>query len=103
MDKNTEDYCEPSELFILKYIKAYFDVCMAHLDLSVQVNRFMTLMQDNQAKDSHPRMSKAQIWGDTHPQIHRLHGCKTAGKEPLWIQNQLVHQSWRAQNLQNFL
>ncbi|XP_063133780.1 ral guanine nucleotide dissociation stimulator-like [Rattus norvegicus] len=77
MDKNT------SELFILKYIKAYFDVCMAHLDLSVHVNRFMTLMQDNQAKDSHPRMSKAQIWGDTHPQIHRLDGCKTAGKESL--------------------
>ncbi|XP_006252791.2 ral guanine nucleotide dissociation stimulator-like [Rattus norvegicus] len=103
MNKNTEDYCEPSELLILKYIKAYFDVCMAHLDLSVHVNRFMTLMQDNQAKDSHPRMSKAQIWGDTHPQIHRLDGCTTAGKEPLWSQNQLVHQSWRAQNLQNFL
>ena len=52
IDRNPEDFCQPSDLLILKYLKASFRVYMAHSDLSIRVNRLLTQLQEEQAKDS---------------------------------------------------
>ena len=84
IDRNPEDFCQPSDLLILKYLKASFSVYMANSDISIRVNLFLTLLQEIKKKRRprihRPRMRKTHIWGDTHPQIQRYNGCKSAGK-----------------------
>ena len=48
MDKSPEDFCESTDLLTLKYLKAY----VSHSDLIVRVNRLLTQLQEEQAKDS---------------------------------------------------
>ena len=52
MDKNPEDFCEPSDLFPLQYLKAYLSVFMPCSDLTVRVNRLLAQLQEEQDKDS---------------------------------------------------
>ncbi|XP_052045851.1 ral guanine nucleotide dissociation stimulator-like [Apodemus sylvaticus] len=51
MDKNPEDFSEPTDVLTLKYLKASYIVFMAHSDLSVRVNRIQTMLQKIKAKD----------------------------------------------------
>ncbi|XP_052045854.1 ral guanine nucleotide dissociation stimulator-like [Apodemus sylvaticus] len=51
MDKNPEEFCEPTDVLTLKYLKASYIVFMAHSDLSVRVNRIQTMLQKIKAKD----------------------------------------------------
>ncbi|XP_017455817.2 ral guanine nucleotide dissociation stimulator-like [Rattus norvegicus] len=52
MDKNPEDFCDPSDLFPLKYLKGYLTVYMPHCDLSVRAKRLLTQLEEEHAKDS---------------------------------------------------
>lgn len=52
LDKNPEDFCDPSDLLLLKHLKAYFSVYMPNSDLSVRVTRLLTQVQEEHAKDS---------------------------------------------------
>lgn len=52
MEKNPEDFYEPSDLFPLKYLKAYLSVHMPHSDLIARVNRLLTQLLEEQAKES---------------------------------------------------
>jgi len=45
-----------------------------------------------------PKMRKTQIWGDTHPQNHRLNGFKPTGKRDNLETEPTCAQSWRAEN-----
>lgn len=45
MDKNPEDFCDPSDLLLLEHLKAYFSVYMPNSDLSVRVTRLLTQLQ----------------------------------------------------------
>lgn len=45
MDKNPEDFCDPADLFPLKYLNIYLRVCIPHPDLSVRVKRLLTQLQ----------------------------------------------------------
>ena len=51
MDKNPEDFSEPTDVLTLKYLKSSYIVYMAHSDLSVRVNRIQTMLQEIKAKD----------------------------------------------------
>jgi len=52
MDKNPEDFCDPSDLLPLKYLKDYLSVYMPHCDLSVHVKRLLTQLEEEHAKYS---------------------------------------------------
>ncbi|XP_032775259.1 ral guanine nucleotide dissociation stimulator-like [Rattus rattus] len=52
MDKNPEDFCDPSDLLPLKYLKGYLSMYMPHCDLSVRVKKLLTQLEEEQAKDS---------------------------------------------------
>eukprot|EP00073_Rattus_norvegicus_P031001 XP_006252844.1 PREDICTED: ral guanine nucleotide dissociation stimulator-like isoform X1 [Rattus norvegicus] len=55
MDKNPEDFCDPSDQLPLKYLKGYLSVYMPHCDLSVHAKRLLTQLEEyakySQAKD----------------------------------------------------
>lgn len=52
LDKNPEDFCDPSDMLPLKHLKAYLSVYMPNPDLSVCVTRLLTQLQEERAKDS---------------------------------------------------
>ncbi|XP_034354951.1 ral guanine nucleotide dissociation stimulator-like [Arvicanthis niloticus] len=52
MDKNPEDFCQPSDLLPLKYLKTYLCMNMPNSDLNVRVNRLLTQLQKEQANFS---------------------------------------------------
>ncbi|XP_052045852.1 ral guanine nucleotide dissociation stimulator-like [Apodemus sylvaticus] len=52
MDKNPEDFCDPLDLFPLKYVKAYLSVYMPHSDLIDHVSMLLTQLQQEQVKHS---------------------------------------------------
>ena len=57
MNKNSEYFCEPSDLLTLKYLRSSYSGTlrssyMAHSDLSVHVNRIQIMLQEKKAKDS---------------------------------------------------
>ncbi|GAB1298738.1 hypothetical protein APTSU1_001397400 [Apodemus speciosus] len=58
MDKNPEDFCDPTDLFPLKYLTAYLSVYMPHSDLIVRVNRLLTQLQEEQDKDSQDKIEE---------------------------------------------
>ncbi|XP_032741375.1 ral guanine nucleotide dissociation stimulator-like [Rattus rattus] len=63
MDTNPEDFCDPADLLPLKYLKAYLSVCMPHSDLSVQVKRLLTQLQEEHAKNSQTKDEEASDLG----------------------------------------
>lgn len=64
IDRNPEDFCQPSDLLILKYLKASFRVYMAHSDLSIRVNRLLTMLQEKKKKKA--KDSQTQDEEDSH-------------------------------------
>lgn len=50
MDKNPEDFYEPSDLFPLQYLKAYLSVHMPHSDLFARVKRLLTQLHEERNK-----------------------------------------------------
>jgi len=71
MDKNPEDFCDPSDLLPLKYLKAYLSVYI-HCDLSVRVKRLLTQLEEEHAKDSQAKDEEDSDLGrhtSSEPQI----------------------------------
>ncbi|XP_021038061.1 ral guanine nucleotide dissociation stimulator-like [Mus caroli] len=52
MDKNTEDFCQTSDLLPLNYLKTYLSMNMPDSDLNVRVTRLLTQLQKEQANVS---------------------------------------------------
>jgi len=98
MDKNPwMDFCDPSDMLPLQYLEAYLSVYIPNSDLIVRVKILLTQLQEKHAKDS-----QAKDEEDSDLERHILRSTdwmcvNQQGKEPLWSQKQLVHQSWRAQ------
>ncbi|XP_008765966.3 ral guanine nucleotide dissociation stimulator-like [Rattus norvegicus] len=52
MDKNPEDFCDPSDLLPLQYLEAYLSVYIPNSDLIVRVKNLLIQLQEEHAKDS---------------------------------------------------
>ncbi|XP_038943131.1 ral guanine nucleotide dissociation stimulator-like [Rattus norvegicus] len=51
MDKNPEDFCDPSDMLPLQYLEAYLSVYIPNSDLIVWVKNLLTQLQEEHAKD----------------------------------------------------
>ena len=80
MDKNPEDFCDPTDLFPLKYLKAYLSVHMPHSDLLVRVNRIQTRLQEIKAKDSQAKDEEDSDLGRHTSSDPELKHFKSVGK-----------------------
>ncbi|XP_032774819.1 ral guanine nucleotide dissociation stimulator-like [Rattus rattus] len=72
MDKNPEDFCDPSDLLPLKYLKGYLSMYMPHCDLSVCVKRLLTQLEEEHARDSQAKDEEDSDLGrhtSSEPQI----------------------------------
>jgi len=72
MDKNPEDFCDPSDLLPLQYLEAYLSVYIPNSDLIVRVKILLTQLQEEHAKDlqaKHEEDSDLRRHTSSDPQI----------------------------------
>ena len=80
MDKNPEDFCDPSDLLPLTYLKAYLSVHMPHSELFIRVDRLLNELWEEQDKDSHAKNEKDSDLGRHTSSGPELKSCKSVGK-----------------------
>nr|BAE21443.1 unnamed protein product [Mus musculus] len=76
MDKNPEDFCDPSDMLPLTYLKAYLSVHMPHSELFIRVDRLLNELWEEQDKDSHAKNEEDSDLGRHTSSDPELKRCK---------------------------